>query len=452
MARKKMKAANEAETLLLEKARLGDIADVSGLEDKTVRADFLRDLCVNPDDYEIHEKGVWLVGATITGTLSFEAANLPRPLGLICCTLENPLMLRDATTRTISLGSSILSGFEGDRLLVRGTMFLDDVTVTGETWLSGSHITGVLSCIGATFDNPDGNAFIAQRMTIGGRLFLEGMIRPKGKFDLTHARVGDLIDDESSWPDAESLMIDGFVYENLGSQATADERLDWLALMPKTLGDAPAYWPQPYEQVIKVFRKAGHDHDARKVAIAKQDCYREYLKRKAKHDPENPRYFRRGWLWLTRWLISYGYEPWRIFGFIAVVLILGSAFFLNAYHMGAVHPSKERIYIHENYVSAQADCEKSKGWHLVQPEGPKAKGMCIPDDYPAFNSFVYAVDTFFPIVDLHQESYWLPKAETPGQGIFRGLFWLYIAAGWFLTTIGVIGFTGLIKKGENSSD
>jgi len=38
------------------------------------------------------------------------------------------------------------------------------------------------------------------------------------------------------------------------------------------------------------------------------------------------------------------------------------------------------------------------------------------------------------------------------QGIYKEHLWLHIALGWFLTAIGVIGFIGLIKKGQNSDD
>lgn len=52
-------------------------------------------------------------------------------------------------------------------------------------------------------------------------------------------------------------------------------------------------------------------------------------------------------------------------------------------------PTKELVYISANH---DIKCLKE-----------------VP--YPEFNSFFYSLDTFLPIVDLHQESYWIPHAQ-----------------------------------------
>jgi len=59
---------------------------------------------------------------------------------------------------------------------------------------------------------------------------------------------------------------------------------------------------------------------------------------------------------------------------------------------------------------------------------------------------MYSIDTFLPIIDFHQESYWLPNPSTAlGRGI-RIYLWFHIGMGWALTTLAVIGFTGLVRK------
>ena len=70
----------------------------------------------------------------------------------------------------------------------------------------------------------------------------------------------------------------------------------------------------------------------------------------------------------------------------------------------------------------------------------------LPNDYPKFHPFAYSIDLFFPIVDLHQEFYWLPSEDSFGGRPFRGFMWVYIGIGWILTTIGVVGLTGIVKR------
>ena len=78
-----------------------------------------------------------------------------------------------------------------------------------------------------------------------------------------------------------------------------------------------------------------------------------------------------------------------------------------------------------------------------------------------FCPWVYSLDTFLPIVDLHQEGRWLPNrgggdlvtAFCPDRyvGITWGellymWFWLEILLGWLLTTLALAGLTGLIRR------
>jgi hypothetical protein len=111
--------------------------------------------------------------------------------------------------------------------------------------------------------------------------------------------------------------------------------------------------------------------------------------------------------------------------------------FASAYAFGIMAPSKERVYMDESY----------------------AKYDVLPAAYPSFNSLVYSLDVLLPIVDLHQESYWLPSTRRVGQtggpnpfippmGAYfvKVWFWIQIGLGWLLTSFLVAGVTGLIKR------
>ena len=70
----------------------------------------------------------------------------------------------------------------------------------------------------------------------------------------------------------------------------------------------------------------------------------------------------------------------------------------------------------------------------------------------------YSVDVFIPFINLHQREYWLPNANRgpelePGLAwarvrwgaLLRVYLWFQIVAGWILTTLLVVGVTGLAR-------
>jgi hypothetical protein len=178
------------------------------------------------------------------------------------------------------------------------------------------------------------------------------------------------------------------------------------------------------------------------MAIAKMDAYRDYLRRYAVKHPGDRRWLSRLWLWFIGWLIGYSYQPWRVRYPILAALVIGCGVFYGAYHFDYMVPAKGRIYLDGCY-------NRSCYWWTVPQRAwtdTTDKVLRVPDEFPEFNSLFYAIDTFFPIVDLHQEAYWSPRSDGFAGGFFRGFLWLYIISGWVLTTMAVVGFTGIIKK------
>ena len=482
-------AVTNAETRLLDAVKDGEFAVISGApkpdqtdgwqDDHTVRAAFLRHLCLHPDRYEIDPRGVQLIGARITGTLDLEAATLHRPLWITDSRFESAPNLRDATTRTFSLQDCHLPGLLADRLTVTGTLrfdrstfsggvrlggatlsssldctkatfdnadgfafiangltcggnvIFDNVIATGETHLLAAKITGDLDCEQATFNHPDGGAFSAERMSVQGRFYWRALARPpQGTVNFMHARVGDFVDDGSGWPKAGQVYIDGFQYESLGGDTTVRGRCKWLNRMPPTQDGKPAFWPQPYEQLVKVLRTAGHEHDARRIAMAKQDAYRTHLRARAMckvdghYIPGEQHVLLRLWLLFAKFTVGYGYMPWRALYGIAAVIVLGACVFGYADNAHYMHVAKERVYMDADFKNSQT----------------------LPAQYPRFNALVFSIDTMIPFVDLHQENYWLPKSDGFWGGLLRLYFWLHIVSGWILATLAAAGLAGVIKK------
>jgi len=100
--------------------------------------------------------------------------------------------------------------------------------------------------------------------------------------------------------------------------------------------------------------------------------------------------------------IAYGYRPYRAFVWAIVVIVACAAVFAGC--LGAVE------FAHDD-----------KHTHL----------------YP----IVYSFDAFLPIVDLGQADSHTPKELAP-----HIVLWVEICLGWLLTTLGVLGVTGIVRK------
>ena len=81
----------------------------------------------------------------------------------------------------------------------------------------------------------------------------------------------------------------------------------------------------------------------------------------------------------------------------------------------------------------------------------------IVQDYPRFDPFLYSVDMFVPVVTFHQATYWLPDAnrgdvlvriagvQIATGALLRYYLVMHILMGWVLTTLLIVGLTGLIR-------
>lgn len=354
--------------------------------------------------------GVCLIGANVTGNIDCHEATFSHDGG---------------------------TALHADKLFVENSLIFIGTTIIGATRLIGANINSNLECLNATFINATGDAFNAQRMCVKASWFWVLKAPIMGGLNLTQASAGDFFDDGSGWPEKGKLKIDGFRYDNLIFPTTAKQRIRWLQLMPQIgLDQKLIFWPQPYEQLIKVFKTAGHERDAREVAIAKQDAYRAYLKRQAEFNNVTT-WHRRLWLLFLKYSAGYGYETWRAGVFVLIFVSFAWMVFNSAYHEGHMAPAKERIYTQSCYTK-NVECDK---WRTDIQLKWTDKTLNLPEGYPQFTPLTYAFDTLIPFVDLHQESYWMPTHL--GYQIY---LWLHIIVGWVLATIAVAGFTGLIKK------
>lgn len=101
--------------------------------------------------------------------------------------------------------------------------------------------------------------------------------------------------------------------------------------------------------------------------------------------------------------MGYGYLPWLAAFWLSLLLFAGNRVFEHAYP-GEITAAKK------------------------------------PEEIPEFHSVIYTLDLLLPIVNLGQESSYIPHGATARWS------WGLILAGWLLTTAVVAGLTGVFKK------
>ena len=264
-------------------------------------------------------------------------------------------------------------------------------SATGEVSLLGAHIGGVLDCAGGQFSNSGRSALTLERATVNGPLRMDSAVL-HGILDLTAAKTSSYHDDQISGP--EKLRLDGFVYDTISDTSAkkgkkrdlVKERLEWLGRNEK------GYSPQIYDQLAAVYRRTGHDEDARRILIAKQ------RRRSAAGNLAS-----KIWGWLLYLTVGYGYRTWLAALWLIGFLILGTILFGSVYR-GELTPAN------------------------------KAN---VP---PPLQPSLYTLDLLLPVVSLHVRDAWVAHGAAQWWSAF------FIIVGWILATAVVLSLTGLLKR------
>jgi hypothetical protein len=309
-----------------------------------------------------------------------------------------------------------------DRIEISGSVFLrDSFFARGEVSLRSAWIGGSLDCKGGSFVRQEGWALSCGRAVVRGSFIFQAVEAVLGGVDLGEMEVGGLNDDLASWKQVHGLVLDGFVYGRIvgdGAPTDVATRVEWLKLQPPG-GTGKGFQPQPWEQLISVFRAMGYPERARDVAMRKQDRLREVGALAAGARPFH---------WLYGWTIGYGYQPLRLLLVIpAVWFVCTLAYWWAANPGGRFGPST----------------------YLIAP--PMRDGKIPAADYPNFVAPIYSADVLLPVVDFGYKDEWQPVVSKDSQALGAGqairfLYWFEIAFGWIagLLLVGVLG--NLIKK------
>lgn len=460
--------------------------------EQRVRARLLRWLLTDREAQALFEKSqVFLSGALIEDALDLENADVRVAILLWKCRITKPIVLRDARTLTVNLHGCHTAGIQATSVRIQGDCILrrgfvadgevrlrgariggnlscsggtfrnpevkrDDGSVAGgmalivdravidgevsfrggfrskgEVRLLGAKISGDLDCQGRKFSNKDGEALNASRAQVEGALFLRDM-EIEGTVDLTSMSVCTLVDKLEAWP--KRIQLGNFRYDEIyaGSPLDARHRIDWLTRQPPSQD----LDPQPWRHLAAVLRKQGHEADSRKVML-------HYWWRRMWLEPQRLAdanqqanslkscflLFPRLLYWLV---VGYGYARWRALVWIIVFWVVGTVIFGwdDGASMKEAHPYAMRSRTIIDQVQADASVPPEHRW--------------LQTSYPTLNPWIYSLDTLLPIVDFHQETYWTPK-----DGPVRSLYLpLHIIMGWVVTSLFVVSFTGLVRRGD----
>ncbi|MGX6603561.1 hypothetical protein ACWKSP_15665 [Micromonosporaceae bacterium Da 78-11] len=437
------------EQLVFDAFPTGVRVDVSGRADRVVRAEVLRFLLLGGRPVRDGElAALRLVGVRVTGVLDLTYAETAAPISLRGCQVDERMDLYGTRLRRMSLTGCTLAGLTASNGVIDGGLGLVDSTVDGEVnlvgaridgplilagsrlsnagWtidasrmtvtgsviardglvsrgairLDGADITGSLLCDGAELINPGQVALKAAGLRVGDIAQFTGGFTAAGSIVLSNARIGSLLsfkgavltdpaertidlrnlvtrelvllpagplpgvvdlgyaeigllrDDPASGP--ERLRLAGLTYQALPDSTDLAARLRWLHQ------DEGRFRPQAYSHLAATLRRAGRDDEARAVLLAGERHRRQTLKPLG-----------RFWSALQDLTVGYGYQPARAAGWLFALLLAGTVVF-----------------------------------SVLPPRAAEAAKA------PGFHASAYAADLLLPVIDLGQQSAYLPRGWT----------------------------------------
>jgi hypothetical protein len=194
--------------------------------------------------------------------------------------------------------------------VAHGTIGLSRISVTGEFRLLTTQLNGYP---------------VAADLTNGRfAMFAISGEPPAGYLDLTKAQA-DFFKDSAAYLRSGDIVLDDFEYRAIQmTWVTVGQREQWLsramtASQRKPGGDHDGYLPQPYEQLAEAYRRAGDDHAARRIQLAKY--------RQRNRVTSWRRWYSKLWNLLQDAVIGYGYAPLRALIWLVALFALGVALF-----------------------------------------------------------------------------------------------------------------------------
>lgn len=494
---------NGAERKLVAACKAGDVCvlgDGTRPEgpdpEREVRAEVLRYLILGgSEDCRVHETGVQLVGAWVSGVLDLSFGRARGQTLMFRCRFEDRVLALQTRFELLNLGGTALRGLNAQGAeFVGGVMLREGFVAEGEVRLSGSRIGGQLDCIGGQFQNAEGWALFgqgievtnsvllragfvavgevslssariggqldccggtfvgaedialnAQRMQVSGGVLWRGVSLREGTVNLASAHVSDLVDDLDSWPEAGRLILHGFTFDKIsGGFTNVKQRLDWLARGTVWEGE---FFPQPYTQLAKVYRGMGHDSAARVVLIERNRLLAVYQRKALRGASDDPSLkdvaVLANWLgdFAMRRLVGYGYAPFRSFWALLILWLAASWLAFTAWNEGSMVPNSDVVLTSSGWQAYEVRDDAGAAWSARGAPG---------QDWETFSAWAWGADLVVPIVDVGQVAAWAPSTGRGGVGrLLWWARWVLVAAGWIVAGLFAAAITGIIRREED---
>jgi len=441
------------------------------------------------------KEGVFLSQATLNGCCAINSAQI-----------GGQFFASGETTLFDNPGGKAINA---QRAEIKGGVFLDQATLKGNCYFLGASIeakvdlqTANLLCGSACGPKING----AYALDLDGAqiayLVMPMKHAPQGIVDLSNAQIGLLEDFKTGWPQrkagtgrvANYLILDGLTYDRLarpdGEHESGKETgqsggiwtrigawirarlralLPFLRRKPGTIESNRVRWlmsqppehvrthfrPQPWRQLALTLARQGYEDEARRIAVQRRVRTRH---------AGGMGTWRRTVNWLLQALADYGFNPWKTVGWSALFVFAFAGINWGAAHWGCdgdTGCANQAVYVR----TQPADFVPAA---ILETDVAEAQLRTV---YPAFNPWLYSLDSFVPLFDLGMERYWRardsysvslpsPLTFTYGEGrtvtlsgipVGHLLIWLYVAQkflGAILIALIVTGFTGLLSREE----
>lgn len=186
------------EEALLEACSKGEVAQgdaecpETSSEQNQVRAEFIRFLLLGADDSTaIHENGVQLSKAYISGVLDLRYAAVDYILSLRVCTFERITVFSNVRFKqSVSLSGSRLKGLKARRVSIRGDFTASKIQTSHSVDLNGASVGGDVNFSGALLQSGSNYSLSAIDAMIKGGLFLADGFSADGLVRVVGAEVG----------------------------------------------------------------------------------------------------------------------------------------------------------------------------------------------------------------------------------------------------------------------
>ncbi|MDQ2090978.1 hypothetical protein [Marimonas arenosa] len=476
----------------------------------SIRAGLIRMLLTGSEPaLTLHDKGLRLRGAWISGALDLQGADISHDLSLTACRLPAAVEIVNARLRGLFFSGCAMAGLSGDHARLDGALFLRAGTrVEGEIALAGARIAGDLQLCDLSIVSPGQDAVFAPSLTVDGSVFLGNYPYVNGETALTtngalflasasvehdlfitHVSIAtkrDMIagvfhgSEEHGADNALSLaraQIGGILY--FKQNQIAGGTVSLAGAHAARFRDEPEGPGAVYPIRLDGFT---YDDFSRHTETDLSARLR-WLERRPTDTPFTAQPYEQ----LARVLLHLGHRRdartvlmrkerilrWENRQSINNPLRRGAVFLADSVLRGAVgygyRPGRvlglaillilsmglffQRAWEAGDMAPNAAPILVSNAWidaTETHPENPGAfwasKGQA-GQDWETFQAFAYAADIVIPIVNLGQESAWAPStARSPWGQAGWWIRWFAKAAGWIITALGAAAVTGLVRN------